>query len=156
MQAKYAAQSLDALASAASSTDNPPAAAAAAAVDPRRSNGTGGTGGPPGPPPVVEAVPSRVDPGAKLVTYERYCHVYRWVRLASSFFCAGGILARVSRLLTAISTARQPHDREWELEGLLNKLGNEFEVAIVDRGYDKGNWFVTVRKLGDAIYAYSP
>lgn len=41
--------------------------------------------------------------------------------------------------------------REWELEALLNKLGNEFELAIVDRGYDKGNWFVAVRKVGDAL-----
>ena len=43
--------------------------------------------------------------------------------------------------------------REWELEALLNKLGNEFELAIVDRGYDKGNWFVAVRKVGDALVA---
>lgn len=41
--------------------------------------------------------------------------------------------------------------REWELEALLNKLGNEFELAIVDRGYDKGNWFVAVRKVGNAL-----
>lgn len=33
---------------------------------------------------------------------------------------------------------------------LLNEVGHEYECEIVDRGYDKGNWFVTLRKVGDA------
>lgn len=41
--------------------------------------------------------------------------------------------------------------REWELEALLNQLGNELELELLDRGYDKGNWFVTVRKVGEAL-----
>ena len=34
---------------------------------------------------------------------------------------------------------------------LLNQVGHEFECEVVDRGYDKGNWYVTIRKLGDAF-----
>lgn len=45
--------------------------------------------------------------------------------------------------------------REWELEALLNQLGNEFELELLDRGYDKGNWFVTVRKASDAFASSS-
>lgn len=30
-------------------------------------------------PPIVEAVPASVDQRSQLVTYERYCHVYRSV-----------------------------------------------------------------------------
>lgn len=39
---------------------------------------------------------------------------------------------------------------EWEIEMLLNEVGHEFECEVIDRGYDKGNWYVTIRKLGDA------
>lgn len=60
----------------------------------------------------------------------------------------GRCIAHITNYLMCTNT-----HREWELEALLNKLGNEFELAIVDRGYDKGNWFVAVRKVGDALVA---
>jgi hypothetical protein len=90
MQAKYAAGPVEALAAStttspsdaatAAATESSVAAAAAAATGGGGGGGGGGNDdGSTGPPPIVEAIPSRVDAAAKLVTYERYCHVYRCV-----------------------------------------------------------------------------
>jgi hypothetical protein len=45
--------------------------------------------------------------------------------------------------------------KEWELEGLLDRLSAEVPLELVDRGYDKGNWYVRVRKLGESHEAAS-
>ena len=101
MQAKYATQPLETLAVPAqpTATGANPAAGAAAAADPdgggdandgittpaaaadqsHSTTTTTTTQQQKPPPPIVEAVPARVDAQAKLVTYERYCHVYRCV-----------------------------------------------------------------------------
>jgi hypothetical protein len=39
--------------------------------------------------------------------------------------------------------------KEWELEGLLQQLSPMYEFEIVERGYEKGNWFIRVRKTAD-------
>lgn len=99
MQAKYAAQPLETLAAAsaaattigtaavavaaseeAAATSTNAGAAAASEKDgaSSHSDATSKSTNKP-PPPIVEAVPASVDARAKLVTYERYCHVYRCV-----------------------------------------------------------------------------
>ena len=70
-----------------------------------------------GEDPQTGPLPPVYDPVSRLLTAQRYCHLYR----------------------------------EWELEGLLDNLGQEVEVEIVERGYDKGNWFVTARKIGAGV-----
>lgn len=57
------------------------------------------------------------DPVAKLITYKRYCHMYK----------------------------------EWELEGLIDSLAPDIQFEVIDRGYDKGNWFVRLRKTVDEV-----
>jgi len=43
--------------------------------------------------------------------------------------------------------------RQWELEGLLERLRPTYEFEMMRRGFDKGNWFVTLVKTHDRTLA---